>query len=373
MALSIGIVGLANVGKSTLFETLTKKQVNISNYPFCTIDPNIGVVEVPDIRVDELALVFNSAKKIPAIINFVDIAGLVKGASKGEGLGNQFLANIREVDAILFVVRCFEAAEIAHVENSVDPIRDIDIVNMELILKDLETLEKRIQKSEADAKTGKKVIANESELLKNLKVNMEKGLLAKQFIEQNKDLFDEAAPTGQENIKTIKEIQLLTSKPYIFILNSNTAAISPELEKKIKELNSEYIVASLRDEYDGSKFSEEEKKELGLSESKLNEIITKSYKVLGLINFFTSGADETRAWTIKQGTRAPQAAGVIHTDFEHKFICIDKISSEKLVQIGKDNPGQDAWSLAARQGLLKMEGKEYIVQDGDVIEVKHGQ
>jgi ribosome-binding ATPase len=259
------------------------------------------------------------------------------------------------------------------VEKSVDPCRDIDIVNMELILKDMETMDKRIEKVQADAKTGKKVIADELEILNNLKANLEKGLLAKQFIEQNKDLFDESAPTGQENTKTVKEIQLLTSKPYIFILNSNTASISPDLEKKIKELNSEYIVASLRDEYDGSKFSEEEKKELGLSESKLNEIITKSYKILGLINFFTSGADETRAWTIKQGMKAPQAAGVIHTDFENKFICIDKINWEELVKIGKANPGQDAWSLAARQGLLKMEGKEYIVQDGDVIEVKHGQ
>lgn len=378
MSLSVGIVGLANVGKSTLFETLTKKQVNISNYPFCTIDPNVGVVEVPDKRIDELSKIFNSAKKIPAIVNFVDIAGLVKGASKGEGLGNQFLANIREVDAILFVVRCFEDAGITHVENSIDPCRDIDVVNMELIFKDLETLDKRIQRAETDAKTGKKVIADELKILKDLKAGMESGLLAKQFIEQNKNLFDENSPTGQENLKTIKEIQLLTAKPYIFILNSNTLEISPVLEEKIKDLNSEYIVASLRDEYDGSKFSEEEKKELGLGESKLNEIISKSYKILGLINFFTTGPDETRAWTIKRGTKAPQAAGVIHTDFENKFICIDAINWEKLTQIEKDpsaSLGQekDVWNLAARQGLLRTEGKEYVVQDGDVVEVKHGQ
>jgi ribosome-binding ATPase len=372
MSLSVGIVGLANVGKSTLFETLTKKQVNISNYPFCTIDPNIGIVEVPDKRVDDLASVFSSVKKIPAIVNFVDIAGLVKGASKGEGLGNKFLANIREVDAILFVVRCFENAEIVHVEKSVDPIRDIDIVNMELILKDLETLQKRVDKVEADAKTGKKVIVDELEFLKKLKASLEQGNLARQFPEQNETI--------------LKELQLLTAKPCIFILNSNTAEVSPELEKKIKDLNSEYIVASLRDEYDGSKFSEEERKELGLTESKLSEIITKSYKVLGLITFLTSGKDETRAWTIKQGTKAPQAAGVIHTDFENKFICIDTINWEKLVEIGKapstssgqgspstDSGQGDPWSLAARQGLLKMEGKEYVVQDGDVIEVKHGQ
>ncbi len=371
MPLSVGIVGLANVGKSTLFETLTKKQVNISNYPFCTIDPNVGIVEVPDKRVDELAAVFNSVKKIPTVINFVDIAGLVKGASKGEGLGNQFLANIREVDAILFVVRCFENKEITHVENSVDPVRDIEIVNMELILKDMETLQKRIEKSEADAKTGKKAIVDELELLKLLKADLEKGMTVKQFMEDNKEMFNEA--TNTTNVKTIKELQLLTSKPCVFILNSDKKEISPELEKKIKDLNSEYIIVNLRDEYDGSKFSEDEKRELGLTESKLNEIISKSYKVLGLITFLTSGADETRAWTIKQGTRAPQAAGTIHTDFEQKFICIETVNWEKLVGLGKQNPGQDAWSLAARQGLLKMEGKEYVVQDGDVVEVKHGQ
>lgn len=359
MSLSVGIVGLANVGKSTLFETLTKKQVNISNYPFCTIDPNVGVVEVPDIRLDELAAVSKSAKKIPAVVQFTDIAGLVKGASKGEGLGNKFLANIREVDAILFVVRCFENAEITHVEKTVDPCRDIDIVNMELIFKDLETLGKRIEKVEADAKTGKKVIVEELDYLKKMKSSLEQGNLARQFSESDE--------------KIQKELQLLTAKPAIYILNSNTPEISAELAKKIKDLNSEYIVASLRDEYDGSKFSEEERGELGLTESKLNEIITKSYKVLGLITFFTTGPDETRAWTIKQGTSSPKASGVIHTDFENKFICIDTINWEKLVKLGKENQGQDAWSLAARQGLLRTEGKEYIVQDGDVLEVKHGQ
>ncbi len=374
MSLSVGIVGLANVGKSTLFEALTKKQVNISNYPFCTIDPNIGIVEVPDERVDKLAEIFHSAKKIPAIVNFVDIAGLVRGANKGEGLGNQFLAHIREVDAILFVVRCFENAEIIHIEKTIDPVRDIDIVNMELILKDLETLEKRIQKAESDAKTGKKVIADELEILRKLKASFNQGNLARQFIDNNKGLFDEKSPTGAVNSKAIKDLQLLTSKPGIFILNSNTLNISPELEKKIKELNSEYIIANLRDEYDGSKFSEDEKKELGLGESKLNEIITKSYKVLGLINFFTSGADETRAWTIKQGTRAPQAAGVIHTDFENKFICIDTINWEKLVNLKKEaGDAENLWSYAARTGQLRTEGKEYIIQDGDIIEVKHGQ
>ncbi len=365
MPLSIGIVGLANVGKSTLFEALTRKQVNISNYPFCTIDPNIGIVEVADERLDQLAEISHSAKKIPTIVEFVDIAGLVRNANKGEGLGNQFLANIREVDAILFVVRCFENAEIVHVEKTVDPLRDIDIVNTELILKDLETLQKRIDKAEADAKTGKKAIVDELAILQQLKSALGEGKLARQFIE--------AASVSSENLKTIKNLQLLTSKPGLFILNSDKLAISPELDKKIKDLGSEYVIANLRDEYDGSKFTEEEKKELELAESKLNEIIAKSYKVLGLITFFTTGADETRAWTIIRGTKAPQAAGVIHTDFENKFICLNAIDWKKLVQVGKENAGQDPWSVSARQGLLRTEGKEYVVQDGDVIEVKHGQ
>ena len=331
MSLFVGIVGLANVGKSTLFEALTKKQVNISNYPFCTIEPNVGVVEVPDERVDKLAAAFNSAKKIPAIVKFVDIAGLVRGANKGEGLGNQFLANIRETDAILFVVRCFENAEIVHVEKTVDPVRDIDIVNMELILKDLDTVDKRMQKAEEKDK----------EFLRNLKAWLEQGNFARQFAERN---------------ELLKELQLLTDKPRVFILNSNTLEIHPALVKKIKEMGSEYIVANLRDEYDANKLSEEEKKELGLGESKLGEIIQKSYKALGLITFFTTGPDETRAWTIKQGTLAPQASGVIHTDFEKKFICVVVINWEKLLN----------------KELPRTEGKEYVVQDGDVIEVKHG-
>ena len=361
------------MGKSTLFEALTKKQVNISNYPFCTIDPNVGIVEVPDERVDKLTDISHSVKRIPAVVNFVDIAGLVRGANKGEGLGNQFLAHIREVDAILFVVRCFENPEIIHVEKTIDPIRDIDIVNMELILKDLETLEKRIQKVEADAKTGKKVIVDELDFLKKLKVELEGESLARQFAENNKGLFDEKSSIGVVNSKAFKDLQLLTSKPGIFILNSSVPNISSELEKKIKDLNSESIVVDLRDEYDSSKFSEDEKKELGIGESKLNEIITKSYKILGLINFFTTGPDETRAWTIRQGTKAPQAAGTIHTDFENKFICLEVINYEKLMEIAQNNKEGDPWSNAARLGQIRTEGKEYIVQDGDIMEVKHGQ
>lgn len=349
MSLSIGIVGLANVGKSTLFEALTKKQVNIMNYPFCTIEPNVGVVEVPDERVEKLTAAFKSAKKIPSIIKFVDIAGLVRGASKGEGLGNQFLANIREVDAILFVARCFENSEIIHVENTVDPSRDIDVVNMELIFKDLETLEKRLAKAEADAKTGKKALVDELEFLKKLKVFVEQGNLARQFAEGN--------ALSTESLKALKELQLLTSKPAFFILNSNSPDIPPALQEKIKNLGAEFIIADLRDEYDGSKFSEDERKELGLGESKLNEIIQKSYDVLGLISFFTTGPDETRAWTITKGTKLPEAAGVIHSDFEEKFICADVINWEKMID---------------KSALVRMEGKDYIVQDGDVLEIKHG-
>ncbi|MBI4101429.1 MAG: redox-regulated ATPase YchF, partial [Candidatus Nealsonbacteria bacterium] len=308
-------------------------------------EPNVGVVEVPDERVEKLAAAFSSVKKIPAIVKFVDIAGLVRGANKGEGLGNQFLANIREVDAILFVVRCFESAEIIHVEKSVDPLRDIDIVNMELILKDLETLQKRIEKVEADAKTGKKAIVDELEILKKLKEWLEKGNLARQFASQD-----------AEFLRIMKELQLLTQKPGLFILNSDTVEVKPELAKKIKDLGSEYVVANLRDEYDAGKLTEEEKKELGLGESKLNEIISKSYNILGLINFFTTGPDETRAWTVKLGTLAPQAAGVIHTDFEEKFICAEVVNWEKMLQ----------------KELPQTKGKDYVIQDGDVIEVKHG-
>jgi len=226
---------------------------------------------------------------------------------------------------------------------------------MELILKDLETLDKRLQKVETDAKSGKKAIVGELEILKKIKTSLEQGNLARQFTEQNPDLFDEKFPAGSENMKTIKDIQLLTAKPGIFILNSNTPEISSALEKKIKDLNSEYIVASLRDEYDASKFTEEEKKELELGSSKLNDIVAKSYKILGLITFFTTGSDETRAWTVKKDTPAPRAAGVIHTDFEKNFICVEVINWEKLL----------------KKELPQTKGKDYLIQDGDVIVVKH--
>lgn len=395
MSLSVGIVGLTNAGKSTLFSALTKKQVNISNYPFCTIDPNVGVVEVPDEKLDKLAEISHSAKKIPTVVQFTDIAGLIRNAHKGEGLGNQFLSYIREVDAILFVVRCFLNPNVSHVEKSIDPVRDIDIVQTELMLKDLETLQKRIEKAETavsirggeprpagqDAKTGKsfdklrtgEVIADELEILKKLKMTLEGGKLVRQFFVENKNLFDENSTLGNENFNTLKNLQLLTSKPGIFILNSHANEISPELEKKIKDLNSEYIVANLRDECDAVKFSEEEKKELGLTESKLNQIIEKSYKILELVTFYTANNNESHAWTIKEGTRASKAAGAVHTDFEKKFICAEVIGIDKLLEIVANNPSGDPWSHAARIGKLRTEGKDYVVQNNDVILIKHGQ
>jgi GTP-binding protein YchF len=288
-------------------------------------------------------------------------------------LGNQFLSHIREVDAILFVARCFLNPNVSHVEKTIDPVRDIDIVQTELMLKDLETLQKRIEKAEADAKTGTKVIVNELEILKKIKTALEGGKPVRQFMGENRNLFDENSPIGIENLKIIKNLQLLTSKPGIFILNADTNEIPQELQKKIKDLGGEYIVANLRDECDAGKFSEEEKKELGLTESKLKQIIEKSYKTLGLITFYTTGSDETRAWTIREGTRAPQASGVIHTDFEKKFICVETISADKLLEIAAANPAGDPWSHAARMGQLRTEGKEYVIRDGDVIVVKHGQ
>ena len=307
MKLSVGIVGLPNVGKSTLFQALTRKQVDIANYPFCTIDPNVGVVQVPDDRLNTLSSLFHSAKTIPAIVEFVDIAGLVKGANKGEGLGNKFLASIREVAAIVQVVRGFTNADIIHVEKTVDPLRDIDTINTELQLKDLETTEKG---------------------------------------------------------SAVPESQLLSKKPVIYLANCNPADVSEELLKQIKNLGGSYVIANLKDELEMQSLSTEERKEFGFV-SQLPELIKKAYEILNLITFFTTGPDESRAWTIKRGSTAPQAGGAIHSDFEKNFIRAEVIQWEKLLEVG-------SWSEATAKGVLRTEGKEYIVQDGDVIEIKHG-
>lgn len=329
MKLSIGIVGLPNVGKSTLFKLLTKQDITIANYPFATIDPNVGIVSVPDERVGQLADLSKSKKTIPAVVEFYDIAGLVKGANQGEGLGNQFLAHIRETQAIVIVLRVFENAEIIHVENSVDPLRDLEIINTELILKDLEAVEKRLAKAEAEARAGKKEAIHEKEMLTRLKNTLERGALPAR----------EESPAG--------DLNLLTMKRQIFLLNGTASEVTDELKAKIKELGGDYLVA-----------------DLSHAES-LPELTKKAYEILGLISFFTTGEDETRAWTIGRGMLAPAAAGVIHTDFEKKFIRLEVVPSDKLLLAG-------GWTQAKQKGWMRLEGKEYEVKDGDVIVVRHG-
>jgi small GTP-binding protein len=336
MKLSIGIVGLPNVGKSTLFKILTKNEVNIANYPFCTIDPNVGIVTVPDERLDKLAVMSKSAKKIPAVVEFYDIAGLVKGAYKGEGLGNQFLSHIRETDAIVMVLRVFQNSEIIHVENSVDPLRDLEIINTELALKDLDTIEKAMKRLEADAKGGDKESAKALEFLKT----------AKPILESGKPI----PATSYELIRTnvrMRELNLLMAKKQLYLLNGRPEDVSEELKKKIAELGASYVVADLS------------------TASEIPELVKKAYEVLGLISFFTTGEDETRAWTIRKGAKAPEAAGAIHTDFEKKFIRAEVVNWQKLLEAG-------SWSAAKSKGWLRLEGKEYVVADGDVLEIRHG-
>jgi hypothetical protein len=341
MKLSIGIVGLPNVGKSTLFKTLTKQEVNIANYPFATIDPNIGVVMVPDERLEKLAKLSNSKKIVPAIVEFYDIAGLVKGAYKGEGLGNQFLSHIREVNAIVEVVRCFSSPEVIHVEQKVDPIRDIDIINTELILKDLETMERRLNKLEGEARTGDKNKQKELDILRLIKEGLEKNQLAIEILTRyNLNL---------EELAFIKELNLLTAKKQIYLLNGKPHDVSEELKNKIKSLGADYLIIDLEDEK---------------NEEGIKNLIKKAYEVLDLISFLTTGEDETRAWTIKRGTKMVQAAGVIHTDFEKKFIRAEVINWQTLLEAG-------GWNEARQKGLIRIEGKDYIVEDGDVVVIKH--
>jgi len=338
MKLSIAIVGLPNVGKSTLFKLLTKQDITIANYPFATIDPNVGVVPVPDERVDKLAELSKSKKKIPAVVEFYDIAGLVKGANKGEGLGNQFLGHIRETQAVVLVLRVFEDPEIIHVENSVDALRDLEIVNAELILKDLEAVEKRFTKAEAEARTGKKEAIQDKELLGRLKSALEAGNLP----------VSDVALAGDLRANTrLADLNLLTLKRQVYLLNGTEKDVPAALLEKIKALGGDYIVMDLA-KADG-----------------VPALIKKAYGVLGLASFFTTGEDETRAWTIEQGMKAPQAAGVIHTDFESKFIRLEVVPYEKLMEA-------KGWSAAKQKGWVRLEGKEYEVKDGDVLVVRHG-
>ncbi len=359
--MKLGIVGLPNVGKSTLFNSLTKAGAESANYPFCTIDPNIGIVAVPDERLKLLGDMYQSKKVTPAVIEFVDIAGLVKGASKGEGLGNQFLSNIREVDAIVHVVRCFEDTNVIHVDGSIDPLRDIETINLELIFSDLEVLERRIAKVGKVARMDK-TYAREYALLERLKEHLESGKLAKTI--QTED---------EEELALLKEFNLLTYKPVIYAANvaeddlADDAA-SNGMVAKVREFaaaeDSEVFVICAQIEQEISELDEEEKamflEELGLKESGLEKLIKASYHILGLMSFLTAGEDETRAWTIRIGTKAPQAAGKIHSDFERGFIKAEVVNYKNLLE-------QGSLAAAREKGLVGIEGKDYVVQDGDVI------
>ncbi|HHV11933.1 MAG TPA: redox-regulated ATPase YchF [Clostridiales bacterium] len=359
--MKLGIVGLPNVGKSTLFNSLTKAGAESANYPFCTIDPNVGIVAVPDQRLKVLGELYHTEKIVPAAIEFVDIAGLVRGASKGEGLGNQFLSHIREVDAIVHVVRCFEDTNVIHVDGSVDPLRDIETINLELVFSDLEMIERRISRTAKGAKNDK-ALAKELSLQERLKAHLEDGKLAKVF--QTED---------EEEAALLSEYNLLTAKPVIYAANVVDSDLADDgagneyvqvVRKFAEQENSEVFVICAQIEQEIAELEEDEKKmfleELGLNESGLEKLIKASYHILGLISFLTAGPKETRAWTIKVGTKAPQAAGKIHSDFERGFIRAEIVNYDTLVECGNFN-------AAKEKGLVRSEGKEYVVQDGDVV------
>ncbi|MBS6510795.1 MAG: redox-regulated ATPase YchF [Clostridiales bacterium] len=360
--MKLGVVGMPNVGKSTLFNAITQAGAASENYPFCTIEPNVGMVSVPDARLDYLAEIHHPKKFTPATIEFVDIAGLVKGASKGEGLGNKFLSHIREVDAIVHVVRCFEDENITHVDGKVDPVRDMETISFELIFADMESVEKRLTRAEKMQKSGDKKYVQEAAALKKLYAALEAGKPAR------------TVPLEESEQALLRDLFLLTDKPIIYVANISEEELGTpisdlplvmQLKARLEQENAQLLVISAKVEEELSMLEPEEKQlfmqELGIAQSGLDQLVQESYSLLGLISFLTAGEDEVRAWTITRGTKAPQAAGKIHTDFERGFIKAEVIAFDALKELGGD-------MLAAKEkGLVRQEGKEYVMQDGDVV------
>ncbi len=351
MALSVGIVGLPNTGKSTLFQALTQKQVDRANYPFCTIEPNLGIIAVPDNRLDALSEIFPREKKISTTIEFVDIAGLIKGASQGEGLGNKFLSHIREVDAVVYVLRGFNRPNIINTQPDIDPWAEKEILDVELSLKDLETLEKRLSSLEKDIKAGQKAALREAAILEKFVQNLKKGrmLVDLEIRDEEKEILD--------------RYQLLSSKPRLYLINASKSELSSE--KLALFSGQPYLILDVLTELEAADLSAQERQELDLGPSQLDELIQRSYQLLDLITFFTVGQNEVRAWTLRRGQTAPEAGGVIHTDFQNNFIKAEVINWQQLVEAG-------SFSVARQRGLVRTEGKDYQVQDGDVIEIKAG-